>query len=91
MLFGRSAWSELPLSTTKQVTPNGEEFDFGFLIDEEINFDTNIDQENSWNIYIQESENFNLLIDKTKSCTLETTRIYNLQLVIDENNTWELS
>lgn len=54
MIFGHTAWSELPLSTLKTQIENGEDFDFDFIIDEILPVDFEIDTENDFDFRIDQ-------------------------------------
>tara|TARA_B100000073_G_scaffold286699_1_gene248466 strand:+ start:311 stop:508 length:198 start_codon:yes stop_codon:yes gene_type:complete len=45
MLFGDSAWSELPISTSSPPATNGEVLEHGLLIDEVLDISGEIDSE----------------------------------------------
>ena len=44
MLYGGSSWSEVPLSSLRIPLFNGDEFNFGFIIDTEFGLTGTIDQ-----------------------------------------------
>lgn len=44
MLFGGSSWSEVPISSLRIPLFNGDEFNFGFIIDTELGLTGTIDQ-----------------------------------------------
>lgn len=64
MLFAGSAYSELPISTSKQQELNGEEFYYDFLIDQLLPLDLNIQEEEDFALSISRSLDYELDIKK---------------------------
>lgn len=64
MLFAGSAYSELPISTSKQQELNGEEFYYDFLIDQLFPLDLNIQEEEDFALSISRSLDYELDIKK---------------------------
>jgi hypothetical protein len=91
MLYAGSAWSELPISTSKEQEPNGEEFDFGFLIDEGLGFNLDIQGDCPFQLQISQVPIFGVDISATLTRNLQIEQQEEFNLPIDENNTWRLS
>lgn len=90
MLYGGVAWSELPISTTKQQEPNGEIFDFGFIIDQYCESQIALDTGNDIVLEIQQGEAWNFDIAQLSEDTFTIEPLILLTLEIDENNIWSL-
>lgn len=58
MLFAGSAYSELPISTTKEQEFYGEEFYYNLIIDRFFNSDLEIQQGESFELNIAQNLNF---------------------------------
>jgi hypothetical protein len=91
MLYAGSAWSELPISTSKEQEPNGEEFDFGFLIDEGLGFNLDIQGDRAFQLRISQIPSFSVDISASLDKSLQIEQQEEFNLSIDENNTWRLS
>ena len=71
MLYAGSAWSELPISTSKEQEPNGEEFDFGFLIDEGLGFNLDIQGDRAFQLRISQIPSFSVDISASLDQSLQ--------------------
>lgn len=91
MLYGGVAWSELPISTSKEQESNGEIFEYGFLIDEGIGFNLDIQGGKGFELFICENPSFSVDISSNISSILQIEQIQEFNLDIDEDNTWSLS
>lgn len=91
MLYAGSSWSELPISTTKQQEPNGEIFDFDFIIDQIFPNLECIDTETNFLTTVCRNPKYTLNIDQLMAKIFKIDQIMGFTLEIDENNTWDLS
>lgn len=64
MLYGWTPWSCLSLSTVKPQTPNGEEIDYDWIIDQLLENDLCIQQEMIKNLSIYQNPLFPFVIDQ---------------------------
>lgn len=90
MLYGGVAWSELPISTSKDQEANGEIFEYGFLIDEGLGFNLEVQGGKIFNLSIAEDLNFSVNIKSTISNIFEIEQVQEFTLDIDKDNTWSL-
>jgi hypothetical protein len=90
MLYGGVAWSELPISTSKDQQPNGEIFDFGFTIDQNYGIQMTVDPENIMQLDIQQAGELSIDITQRFAGIFKVDQQINFTLEIDENNTWSL-
>ena len=69
MLFGGVAWSEVPISTRKEQEPNGEIFDFGFIIDQYYAIQATVDPSNPIVLDIQQDTGIDVEITQSEANT----------------------
>lgn len=91
MFPGAFAISDEPLSTYGVVTENGEIFDFAFIIDQSLPVSAVIDPQSAISLIIEQTEDFSVIINREINKTVKVERQQEFTLVIDENNTWDLS
>lgn len=60
MLFAGSAWSELPISTSKEQDLNGELFGYEFLIDQILPLDLEIEEQEDFALKIDQEVKFDI-------------------------------
>jgi hypothetical protein len=91
MLYGGVAWSEVPISTCKAQEPNGEIFDFAFIIDQYYGIQATVDPANPIVLDIQQDEGVDVSITQSEANTFYIDQQMEFLLEIDEDNTWSLS
>ncbi len=91
MLYGGVAWSELPISTSKEQEQNGECFEYNFLLDEALQLSLEVQAVKSLTLSICKIPSFGVDITEVLDNGLSINSQFNFTLSIDERNTWNLS
>ena len=91
MFYGSVAWSELPISTYRPQEANGEEFEYGVLVDEAFEVTGEIDLDKGFVLCISQNTDLSVNTSREIANTLEIEQVEDFNLSIDENNTWSLS
>jgi hypothetical protein len=64
MLYGGVAWSEIPISTSKEQEQNGECFEYNFLVDEALPIELCIEVDRSIDLQIQQDLDFSVKVTR---------------------------